>query len=128
MPCYDRISAFARECGAQLVSVDTDGDCSQLVPVMLRHGVNMFLPFEVQAGNDIRQYRHQYPLLGILGGLDKRALAAGRPAIDREVERCREMLSLGRYVPSWDHLIPPDVTWDSFKYAAGRIREVCQLN
>lgn len=128
MPCYDRIAAFARQCGAQLVSVDTDGDCSQLLPVMLRHGVNMFLPFEVQAGNDIRQYRHQYPSLAILGGLDKRALAAGRPAIDREVERCREMLSLGGYVPSWDHLIPPDVTWDNFKYAAGRIREVCQLN
>jgi uroporphyrinogen decarboxylase len=126
MPCYDRIANFARECGAQIVSVDTDGDCSQLVPIMMRHGVNMFMPFEVQAGNDILQYRRQYPTLGILGGLDKRALAEGQGAIDREVQRAREVLSLGRYVPCWDHLIPPDVSWENFRYAAEGIRDACR--
>ena len=50
MPCYDRIVAFARAHGVRLVSVDTDGDCSELVPLMMKHGINMFFPFEVQAG------------------------------------------------------------------------------
>lgn len=125
MPCYDRIAAFARECGAQLVSVDTDGDCSQLVPIMMRHGVNLFLPFEVAAGNDVLAYRRQYPDLAIFGGLDKRALARDRQAIDKEVDRARTMIRLGRYVPSWDHLIPPDVSWENYKYAAEAIRDVC---
>jgi hypothetical protein len=31
----------------------------------------------------------------------------------------------GRFVPQFDHLIPPDVPWDNFVYAAGRIREMC---
>lgn len=126
MPCYARIVAFASECGAQLVSVDTDGDCSQLLPIMTGHGINMFLPFEVAAGNDVVQYRRQYPSLAILGGLDKRALAKGKAAIDIEVNRCREMIRIGRYIPSWDHLIPPDVSWDNYKYAAEQIRDVCR--
>ena len=126
MPCYDRIVAFASEHGVRLVSVDTDGDCSQLVPIMVQHGINLFYPFEVAAGNDILQYRRQYPELAILGGLDKRALARGRSAIDKEVRRCREMIRFGRYIPSWDHLIPPDVSWDNYRYAAERIRDVCR--
>lgn len=125
MPCYDRIAEFARSHGVRLVSVDSDGDCSQLVPIMREHGVNVFFPFEVQAGSDIEEYRRLYPDIGIWGGLDKRALAAGRDAIDHEVGRARRMTETGRYVPGFDHLIPPDVPWDSFRYAADRLREVC---
>jgi len=125
MPCYDRIAAFARANGVRLISVDTDGDCSELVPLMMAHGIDMFMPFEVQAGNDVLDYRRRYPELGIIGGLDKRALAAGRGDIDREVRRAGEMVRTGRYVPSFDHLIPPDVPWENFRYAAERIREVC---
>jgi len=125
MPCYDRIAAFARAHGVRVISVDTDGDCSELVPLMMRHGVNMFFPFEVQAGNDIQAYRKQYPTLGIMCGLDKRALAGTRADIDQEVERARVMIQQGRYVPGFDHLIPPDVGWENFKYAARRLRQVC---
>lgn len=126
MPCYDRIAEFAIDHGVRVVSVDTDGDCGQLVPIMVKHGINMFFPFEVQAGNDVRVYRQRYPTLGIVGGLDKRALAASRAAIDAEVERAAWMLAHGgRYVPAFDHLIPPDVPWDLFQYAAGRLRAVC---
>ncbi len=125
MPCYDRLAAFARAHGVRVVSVDTDGDCSELVPVFMRHGVNMVLPFEVQAGNDILEFRHQYPTLGIVGGLDKRALAGTRADIDREVAKAEAMLKGGRYIPGFDHLIPPDVGWENFRYAAQRLREVC---
>jgi len=125
MPCYDRIAAFAREAGVRLISVDTDGDCSELVPIMMEHGVNVFFPFEVQAGNDIREYRRRYPNLGIMGGLDKRALARMRADVDREVARAAEMARLGGYIPGFDHLIPPDVPWENFRYAAERLKEIC---
>ena len=125
MPCYDRIVAFARRHGVRVVSVDTDGDCAQLVPVMTKHGINMMFPFEVQAGCDVLEYRRQYPTLGIMGGLDKRVLAGTRAGVDREVARCAAMLRQGRYVPGFDHLIPPDAKWDNFQYAANRIKELC---
>ncbi len=126
MPCYDRISAFARAHGVRLVSVDTDGDCSELVPLMMRHGVNMFFPFEVQAGNDILAYRRQYPDLGIMCGLDKRCLSESPAAVEREIARCAAMVRTGRYVPGFDHLIPPDAKWDLFKMAAEEIKRLCR--
>ncbi len=125
MPCYDRIAAFARAAGVRVVSVDTDGYCGELLELMVQHGVNTMLPFEVQAGNDIRRYRCDYPGLGIVGGLDKRALAEGRAAIDREVDTAAWMVKHGRYVPGFDHLIPPDVPWENYRYAADRLKEVC---
>jgi len=125
MPCYDRIVAFAKAHNIRVVSVDTDGDCSQLVPIFLKHGINMIFPFEVQAGNDIRDYRRQYPTLGIMFGLDKRALAGTLADVDREIDKAATMIKLGRYVPGFDHLIPPDAKWENFKYAAEQIRDLC---
>jgi uroporphyrinogen decarboxylase len=125
MPCYDRIADFAARYGVRVISVDTDGNCGELVPLMMAHGVNVFMPFEIQAGNDLFDYRRRYPTLGTMGGLDKRALAQDRAAIDIEVEKARRMIQLGRYIPMFDHLIPPDVPWENMRYAAERIREVC---
>jgi uroporphyrinogen decarboxylase len=125
MPCYDRIVDFARSHGVRVVSVDTDGDCSQLVPVMMKHGVNVFFPFEVQAGNDIRKYRQQYPTLGIMGGLDKRALALTRADVDRELAVAETMVRQGRYVPGFDHLIAPDALWENYRHAAVEMRRIC---
>lgn len=125
MPSYDRIARFARTHGVRVVSVDTDGACHELVPLMMKHGINMFFPFEVQASNDILEYRRCYPELGIMGGLDKRALARTKADVVREVEKAATMVKKGRYIPGFDHVIPPDVPWANFRYAAERIREVC---
>lgn len=125
MPCYDRIVAFAKAYGVRVVSVDTDGDRSQLVPLFMEHGINMMFPFEVQAGNNIREYRQQYPALGIMHGLDKRALAGTLADVDHELEKARWMVKRGRYVPGFDHLIPPNAKWENFQYAANQIKEIC---
>jgi len=92
---------------------------------MLEHGVNVFYPFEVQAGNDIREYRRQYPELGIIGGLDKRALAGTKADVDREIAKAAEMVAKGRYLPAFDHLIPPDASWENYRYAAEQIKKIC---
>jgi hypothetical protein len=101
-----------------LVSVDSDGLVDELVPVMMQHGINVYFPFEVQAGNDVREYRQRYPQLGILGGLDKNALSDRAPqeAMHRELDRAESMLNTGGYIPGCDHLIPPDVSWSKWKY------------
>jgi len=80
----------------------------------------------VQAGCDILEFRRRYPSLGIMGGLDKRALSIGQTAIDREVTRAARMVEMGRYVPGFDHLIPPDVSWTHFRYAANELLKVCR--
>jgi hypothetical protein len=124
MPSYDRIAAFAREHGIPIVSVDTDGQVEELVPAMMGHGVNAFMPFEVQAGNDVVGYRERYPGIGIMGGLDKSALAKAGKDIHCELDRAERMLSLGGWIVGFDHLIPPDVPWESFRYAVTEIRRM----
>jgi uroporphyrinogen decarboxylase len=125
MPCYDRIAAFASAHGVRVVSVDTDGDCSLLTPIFVAHGITMMFPFEVAAGSDILTFRKRHPQLGLWGGLDKRALAQDRAAIDHQVEIAARAAEGGRYVPMWDHLIPPDVPWANMVYGAEQIRRVC---
>jgi uroporphyrinogen decarboxylase len=124
MPNYRRIKDLAETKGIPVMSVDTDGDVSQLVPIMMENGVNVIWPFEVQAGCDIEEYRRQYPRLGIIGGLDKRALAQDRGAIDHELARAERMLRHGGYVAGLDHMVPPDVPWENYKYYMERLRQL----
>jgi len=124
MPQYDRIARFARDHQVPVISVDSDGDLSQLVPVMMRHGINAFMPFEVQAGCDIERYRDQYPNLGIMGGLDKNALAKDKPAMHRELDKAARMFARGGYLAGLDHLIPPNVPWDNYRYFVEQLKKL----
>ena len=124
MPNYRKISEFADSKGIPLFSVDTDGKVDDLLPPMTEAGVNMMFPFEVQAGCDIERYRREYPKLGIMGGLDKRALAKDRKAIDRELELAERMHRQSGYVAMPDHLVPPDVPFENYKYFMERLREL----
>ncbi|MGE5527532.1 MAG: uroporphyrinogen decarboxylase family protein [Patescibacteria group bacterium] len=124
LPNYRRITAFAREHDIPVVSVDTDGDCRELIPLFIEGGINLVFPFEVAAGCDILAYRRLYPGLGIMGGIDKRAVARGPEAIDRELERISPMFVHGRYIAALDHLVPPDISWDHFCYFVHRLREI----
>lgn len=124
MPQYDRIAAFARRHAVPIVSVDTDGRMDEIVAVMSRHGVNAFMPFEVQAGSIVEDYRDRYPQVGLMGGLDKRALAAGKPEMHRELDRASRLLARGGWLPGFDHLIPPDVPWENYAYFVTNIKRV----
>ncbi len=117
-PRYRRIKEFARRNEVPLVSVDTDGYPDPIVPPMMEAGVNYLWPFEVAAGCDVNVFRDDYPTLAMMGGIDKRALAAGPEAIDAELERVRPAVEKGRYIPDLDHLIPDNVSWENYCYYA----------
>jgi len=129
MPSYDRIADFAAKHNIPLISVDSDGLVNELLEVMIKHGVNVFLPFEVQAGNDILEYRKKYPFLGIIGGLDKNTLSETAPkeAMYHELDKAEEMLSFGGYIPAFDHLIPPNVPWHKWKFFMNELKKIIGL-
>ncbi len=81
-------------------------------------------PWETQVGLDITAVRRQYPELGMIGGLNKFALAHGREAIDKELEKVPFMLEKGRYIPGLDHGVPSDVSWDNYRYFYDNLREM----
>lgn len=122
-PCYRRIKAFCVEHDIPLLSVDTDGNPHDIVPPMLEAGVNYLWPLEVAAGCDVHEFQRRYPQLGLMGGIDKRALAQGPAAIDAELERVWPAVERGRYIPDLDHLIPDDVSWENYRHFAFRLRD-----
>jgi uroporphyrinogen decarboxylase len=123
-PNYRRMKEFAREHGIPLLSVDTDGNPDLIIPSMMRAGVNYLYPMEVAAGCDVNALRDKYPMLGMMGGIDKRALAAGPRAIDEELARIRPAMEKGGYIPDLDHLIPDDVSWKNYSYYAESLKRL----
>ncbi|MBM3713151.1 MAG: hypothetical protein FJW56_06915 [Actinobacteria bacterium] len=123
LPNYKKIRQFADDNGIEIISVDTDGNVDELVPIFIEGGINLLFPFEVAAGSDIVKVSRQYPELCIMGGIDKRELAKDKSAIDAELKRVSSMFKGKRYIPGLDHGIPPDVSWDNFKYYITRLHD-----
>ena len=113
---YQRVSDFVHGKGVPLTLMDSDGHISDLIPLWIEGGVDVIYPFEVNSGMDVREVRKQYPRLGMSGGIDKRALAQGRSAIDAELAAKMPVTAQGGYLPTVDHALPPDITLDNFRY------------
>lgn len=123
-PHYRKLTALGRRHGVELFPVDSDGNIHELTGLFLEAGVNTVFPYEVQANNDVAAMLQKYPGLCAMGGMDKRAMAMDRGAMDKEIERVKGILSLGRYVPFPDHLIPPDVSWKNYEYFVWRWKDM----
>ena len=126
VPNYTRITRLIMKYGIDVVTVDCDGDISQLVPLWLEAGVNTMFPIEVGVwGADPVAYRKQYGKdLLMIGGVGKRILAAGPEAITAEVERLLPLVEEGGYIPLPDHRVPPDVTLANYQHYLAEARRV----
>jgi len=61
----------------------------------------------------------------LVGNIDKRALIKGKDAIKEEVmSKVPYLIKEGGYFPSLDHAIPPDVSFENFKYLINLLREI----
>lgn len=127
MPYYKELITVLREdLQIPAIGVDTDGDCTKIIPHFVQCGVNLIWPFEVRAGMDVLKVREQWPdQFTIWGGIDKTSLAKGKKEIEAEVMRIvPEMLKKRGYIPSLDHSVPPDVSYENWNYYRDLVREV----
>jgi len=127
LPRYRRVVDFLRKRGIKYIGLDSDGNIDSLIPVWIDSGLNFLYPFEVQAGMDVIQVRKKYGReLRIWAGLDKRALAQDKNAIDREINRLIPLMEEGGYIPYTDHSVPPDVSLENYLYYLERMAETCE--
>ena len=124
LPAYIELVSFLREHGVQVIMVDTDGKVDDLLPIFLEAGMDGTHPCEVAAGSDPVSLRERFANAALMGGMDKRAIAAGRDGIDAELRRIAPALAQGGYIPMLDHFVPPDVSWDDYRYYVDRRREL----
>ena len=123
-PYYKRMTSFLKSKGVDIILLDTDGDCNELIPLFMEAGITGLYPMEASAGMDVLAARKKYPDLQILGGVPKSRLVHGKDEIDRFLEPIAELLKTGGYIPHGDHLIPPEVSWEDFRYYRDKLNHL----
>jgi hypothetical protein len=128
-PYYQQVLANARS--RQLdktrklhFQLDTDGFSDVAIPLYREIGMDFLSPFEAASGCDVVRTGREYPDLLISGGFDKRIMMKGPDAIDREIARIMPaMKKRGGYIPTCDHGVPEEVSFENYKHYRKRMLE-----
>ena len=128
-PYYRRVTKIARAHGIDIHWMDSDGDIRRLIPLWLDCGINVFYPLEAAAGMDVVALRAEYgQQIGMIGGFDKRILAAGAEAVTVKLNRIRPVIEAGGYIPNCDHGVPPDVPFESVRCVVATLKSLYGMN
>lgn len=123
-PHYKRLCSFFKERGVDIIQVDTDGNAWKLIPLFIESGVTGLFPMEVAAGMDVLKLREAFPNLQMIGGVDKLVLMGTRQDMDDELDnKIIPAMKQGGFIPTVDHLVPPNVPWDNFVYYRSRLNQ-----
>ncbi|MGD8238031.1 MAG: uroporphyrinogen decarboxylase family protein [Armatimonadota bacterium] len=118
LPRYRRVNDHLRATGIEIILLDSDGNIDVLIPLLLEAGINGIWPMEIAADTDPIKLRREYGHdLTLSGGIDKRELARDKKAIEDEVmATIPPLLEDGGYIPTIDHSVPPDVSYENWLY------------
>jgi len=116
-PELRRLVAYFKSHGVPWVVVDTDGNCDLIIPYFMDVGVDAIWPLERASDMDPVAVRRKYGrALRLWGGVDKRELAKDHAAIDAHLNTLRPLVEEGGFIPTVDHLVPPDVPLGNFEH------------
>jgi uroporphyrinogen decarboxylase len=116
-PHLKRMVEFFRAHGTRYFAVDSDGDPTVLIPLLMDAGVDTVWPIERASNVSPMEWRRRFgPSLRLWGGIDKREIAKGPKAIREHLSELIPLIEEGGYIPTIDHTVPPDVSWDNFRY------------
>jgi hypothetical protein len=124
-----RSTKLLNEAGIDIIMVDCDGNIDALLPLWLECKVNLMFPLEIAASCDMLAYREKYGReLLMMGGIDKRVMrdCCTKADVEHEVmSKVPELVKQGGYSPFVDHSVPPDVSYENFRYYIDLIHEIC---
>jgi uroporphyrinogen decarboxylase len=116
-PHLRRMVDFFRSHGTRYFAVDTDGDPTVLIPPMMDAGVDTIWPVERASEVSPLEWRRRFgKSLRIWGGVDKRVLPLGPAAVRSHLRELIPLVEEGGFIPTIDHTVQPDVSWDDFCY------------
>ena len=124
-PHMSKVTGYLRSKGIDTIGFYTSGNLEPLIPSMLKIGINLHAPLECAAGMDAVKLREEYGRdLLMVGNISRTAIMSGKKAIRREVEyKVPPLMASGGYIPGFDDMIMPDMTFENVRYAAELIRE-----
>lgn len=107
--------------------VDTDGYCGDVIPIYREIGCDYMSPFEVASSCDVVELGKKYPDLRMSGGIDKRLIAKGGDDIKRHLDYIMPaMRRRGGYIPTCDHGVPEEVTFENYMLYRKLMKEYCE--
>ena len=126
VPRMKRINdRLKNEFGVSFISLDCDGNFSALAEGWVESGVNILMPCEVDSGMDIITLQEKYwNRCGFHGGIQKKALAEGKDAIVKELERVLPAVKKGAYIPHLDHACPSNVPLENYRFYINAKRDI----
>ena len=126
LPYCKEVISCMRSYGVKNILVDSDGDNRPILDLFVEAGVNIFLPLEIAANMEPLEIREKYGRKLVLwGGIDKRALSKDKAAIKEELMRkVPQMMESGGFIPAIDHGVPPDVSFENYRYYTDLLREL----
>lgn len=117
LPHLRRMVETFKGLGVRYFAIDTDGDPTLLIPHFLDAGVDIVWPIERASNVSPQEWRLRFGRqLRLWGGVDKRVLPRGPEAIRAHLREFIPLIEEGGFIPTIDHTVPPDVTWDNFRY------------
>jgi len=121
LPEMKRLVAYFKSEGVRWIVVDTDGNCELVIPHFLEAGVDAIWPLERASEMDPLAIRKKFGReLRLWGGVDKRVLAKDPAAIDAHLRELQPLIADGGFIPTVDHLVPPDVSLTNFEHYLAR--------
>lgn len=116
-PRYKRIADVLKKYGIHVIFTDCDGNINPIVDQWIEAGFTCQFPLEIASGTDPVTLRERFgDKVLLIGGVDKMRLLEGKTGIDREMERLAPIVEQGGYIPHLDHLCPPDITLENYRY------------
>jgi uroporphyrinogen decarboxylase len=115
LPHLKRVVEFFRSHGTRYFAIDTDGNPLDLIPLFLEAGVDTLWPIERAADVGPLEIRRRFgKALRLWGGVDKRILARDRESIRAHLREFIPLIEEGGFIPTVDHTVPPEVSWDNW--------------
>ncbi len=125
LPELKRLVAWFKSSGVRWVVIDTDGNCELVIPPFLEAGVDGIWPLERASDMDPVAIRRKFGRdLRLWGAVDKRELAKDPAAIDAHLRTFQPRIAEGGFIPTVDHLVPPDVSLANFDHYMSRKRQL----
>ena len=107
--------------------IDTDGYCGDVIEIYKEIGCDYMSPFEVASNCDVVKLGQKYPDLRMSGGIDKRIIAKGGDDIKRHLDYIMPaMRKRGGYIPTCDHGVPEEVSFENYMLYRKLMNEYCQ--
>lgn len=124
-PYYKKLNTFFNSKGITNIIVDSDGNIEELIPLFMDCKITGILPFEIAAGMNLIKIRKKFPNLQIIGGVDKRNIS-GKELVNKEMDIVTQLIGNSGFIPHIDHLVPPNISWEDFKYYRTNLNKVIE--